>query len=57
MLTRRRKRRLESIKRDMLNMWTIFKRLPMLVLYFSCMIGGIAIIGYILSIIFLSIQN
>mgnify|MGYP004458879225 CR=1 FL=1 len=56
-MTRSRKERLETLKRDMLNMWIIFKRMPLLVFYFACIIGAMAITVYIIGIIFLGLQN
>ena len=46
---KRRNKRLESIKHDLYNQWTIFKRAPLIVLFASSIIGGMALITWIVG--------
>ena len=47
--------RLENIKRDLSRQWTMFTRAPLLLLFASSLIGGMAIIGYIVGSIIILI--
>ena len=46
---KRRNKRLDNIKIDLYRQWTMFTRAPLLVLFASSLIGGMAITGYILG--------
>ena len=44
-----RNKRLEIIKQDLYNQWIIFKRMPLLVVYISGVLGAIVLIILIVS--------
>ena len=46
---RLRKSKLDSIKKDLHNQWIIISRLPFLVLFASSLIGGMALIVWIVT--------
>ena len=46
-----RNKRLEIIKQDLYNQWLILKRLPIIVLFTSSLIGGMVLIVWVLAIL------
>ena len=43
------KRKRESLKRDLYNQWIIFKRMPLLIIYMSAILGTMSLIVWILG--------
>ena len=54
---RNRNKRIDTIKQDLYNQWIMFKRAPLLVLFASSIVGGMALIVWILANIIRLIQG